>query len=72
MEKDMYIDITAAFVSIRNLLIEKGICTNEEFVEAFQEQLLRTRSVNPTAPLPLMDMFSRGHLKHHPNPPSQT
>lgn len=62
MDMDIYTDVAAAIVAIRNLLIQKGIATHGEFVTAFQERLLTVQAANPDAQLPLMDLIARGEL----------
>ena len=63
MDQDTYIDMAASIVAIRNLLIQKGLATHDEFVGSFQERLLIVRAANPDAQLPLMELISRGGLK---------
>lgn len=64
---DLYADMAACLMTIKNLLAAKGVATHDEFVSAFQERLLTLQLGKQTAPFLLMNAVARGELKNEPD-----
>lgn len=60
---DLYADMAACLMAIRNLLSAKGIASHDEFVNAFQERLLTLQAAEQPHPYHLLNAVARGGLK---------
>ena len=65
--QDLYADISACLMAIKNLLASKGIASHEEFVTAFQERLLTLQASQHNHPLILLNGVARGKMKNDPD-----
>lgn len=61
--QDLYADMSACLMAIRNLLASKGLATPEEFVTAFQERLLTLQGGEQAHPYWLLHGVARGEMK---------
>ena len=59
---DLYADISACMLAIKNLLEAKGLVTHDEFVQAFQERALTLAASPEAGPLHVLNAIARGNL----------
>lgn len=60
---DLYADMAACLMALRNLMVSKGVATHEEFVAAFQERLLTLQAAKTGQPYFLLNGIARGQMK---------
>jgi hypothetical protein len=61
--RDLYSDMAACLMAIKNLLASKGVASHEEFVHAFQERLLTLQAAKQQKPYLLLNGVARGEMK---------
>lgn len=59
---DLYADISACILAIKNLLVAKGLVTHDEFVEAFQERALVLAAAKHASPLHVLRSVATGEM----------